>query len=179
MQTDGELLKLVAQGREESFLALYRRHQGPVFRFALHMSGRVETAEEVVQEVFLSLLSHSHRFAETNGNLQGYLIGMARNMIRAHLRQASRFLPENPAAATETAIVDSLTKEQDLRDLHSAILSLPANYREAVVLCDLEGLDYERAANHLDCPVGTVRSRLYRARALLTAKLKKRIRCSA
>jgi DNA-directed RNA polymerase specialized sigma24 family protein len=71
---------------EAAFLELYQRHQGPVFRYALHMSGRVETAEEIVQEVFLSLLSASNGFIEASGNLQA---AFASNAI---LSKTSRLL---------------------------------------------------------------------------------------
>lgn len=180
MKNESELLRLAAKGNEEAFLELYRRHQGPVFRFALHMSGRVETAEEIVQEVFLTLLTNAgeHGFIAANGSLQGYLIGTARNMIRGRMRQAWRFVEAEPATLG-SELVDSLSKEQELRDLRAAILSLPPNYRAVVALCDLEGIDYSQAAGHLGCPLGTVRSRLHRARAILAAKLEKRVRCMA
>ena len=174
MTDENDLLKLAAKGNETAFLTLYQRHQGPVFRFALHMSGRVETAEEIVQEVFLALLSPVNGFVAANGSLQGYLIGTVRNMIRGHFRQGRRFVETEPVIAAD--MLDSLSKEQELRELHAAILSLPPNYREVVALCDLEGLDYSQAASHLGCPLGTVRSRLHRARAILAAKLQKRAR---
>jgi Sigma-70 region 2 len=69
--SDGELLQLSSKGNEDAFLILFRRHEGPVFRFALHMSGRRETAEEVTQEVFLTLLSDQKLYAEGRGALQG------------------------------------------------------------------------------------------------------------
>lgn len=180
MINDSELLKLAANGDETAFLTLYHRHHPPVFRFALHMSGSIETAEEVVQEVFMSLLSGSKSagFIAGSGNLQGYLIGMARNMVRGRLRLARRFVDAELAAGRAEA-EDPVNKEQELRDLHAAILSLPPNYREAIALCDLEGLDYSQVASHLGCPLGTVRSRLHRARAILAAKLQKRMRCTA
>jgi RNA polymerase sigma-70 factor (ECF subfamily) len=174
---DNDLLKMAVKGNEAAFLVLYQRHQGAVFRFALHMSGQVEIAEEIVQEVFLGLLSASHRFVESGGSLQGYLIGTARNMVRSRLRQARRFVEIEPASVAGE-VMDA-ARDEELRNLRAAILSLPANYREVVVLCDLEGWDYAQAANHLACPVGTVRSRLHRARAILAAKMKKRVRCSA
>ena len=179
MKNDSDLLKLAAQGNEPAFLTLYQRHQGPVFRFALHMSGQLETAEEIVQEVFLSLLSATNGFVAANGSLQGYLIGTARNMVRRRLREARRFVDESERGIVDTAMIDALNREQELRELRAAILNLPANYREVVVLCDLEGMDYSQAANSLGCPLGTVRSRLHRARAILAAKMKKRIGCTA
>jgi len=175
---EDELLKRARKGNEAAFLELYRRHQAPVFRFALHMSGQVETAEEIVQEVFLSLLTSATGFDAASGSLQGYLIGTARNLIRGRMRQAWRFIEAEPATLGGE-LLDVLTKEQELQDLRAAILSLPPNYREVVVLCDLEGMDYSQAASHLGCPLGTVRSRLHRARAILAAKMQKRVGCTA
>jgi RNA polymerase sigma-70 factor (ECF subfamily) len=180
LKSESELLKLAAKGNEEAFLEIYQRHQGPLFRFALHMAGQVETAEEIVQEVFLSVLSEAKGFMAANGSLQGYLIGTARNLIRGRMRQASRFVEaEGEPATPGEELFDALSKERELRDLRAAILSLPPNYREVIALCDLEGLDYAQAASHLGCPLGTVRSRLHRARATLAAKMQKRVGCTA
>jgi RNA polymerase sigma-70 factor (ECF subfamily) len=180
LTNDADLLKLAAKGNEPAFLALYQRHQGPVFRFALHMSGQTETAEEIVQEVFLSLFTNFRGFAQGQGTLQGYLIGAARNMLRSRFRQSQRFAVSDSEPATEgRELFDSVSKQQDLQDLRAAVLALPPNYREVLVLCDLEGMDYSQTASHLNCPIGTVRSRLHRARAILSAKMQKRIRCSA
>jgi RNA polymerase sigma-70 factor (ECF subfamily) len=99
-------------------------------------------------------------------------------MILSRLRQGRRFVEAEPATV-DGELLEALSKEQELRDLRAAVLSLPPNYREVVVLCDLEGLDYSHAAGHLGCPVGTVRSRLHRARSILAAKMLKRVRCSA
>jgi RNA polymerase sigma-70 factor, ECF subfamily len=188
--SDVDLLRLSAKSDEEAFLIFYRRHQGPVFRFALHMSGSRETAEEVTQEVFLAMLAETHRYSSGSGSLQGYLMGMARNQVRRHYRQYRVHAPDDLVMSISTADFDShlaeeLTQKQDLIALRAAILSLPVNYREVVVLCDLEGVDYGNAAAQLGCAIGTVRSRLHRARAILQAKLAKhaarsgRVRCPA
>jgi RNA polymerase sigma-70 factor (ECF subfamily) len=66
---------------------------------------------------------------------------------------------------------DEFTSLETVARVRQAIATLPENYREAVVLCELEEMSYEEAASALDCPVGTVRSRLHRARALLAEKL--------
>lgn len=177
--SDSELLRLSSKGDEEAFLILFRRHEGPVFRFALHMSGSRETAEEVTQEVFLTLVSERRLYAEQQGALQGYLIGVARNKVRRHLAHARVFglNPANEPGMCGADLLDHLSKEQELELLRSAILSLPAAYREVVVLCELEDLNYAQAAQHLGCAVGTVRSRLHRARKILSAKLRKGERC--
>lgn len=176
--SDTDLLRLSAAGDEAAFLILYRRHQGPVFRFAQHMCGSRETAEEVTQEVFLAMLADAHRYVADRGSLESYLIGMARNQVRRQLREERGCLSEKLETSGETRsdsdgeLLDTLSKEQELRTLHLAILSLPANYREVVALCDLEGLSYTQVAERLGCAVGTVRSRLHRARNILEMKLR-------
>ena len=189
--SDGDLLRLSRKNDETAFLILYRRHQGPVFRFALHMSGSREVAEEVTQEVFLAMLSGAGQYAPAQGSIQGYLIGIARNHVRRQLRQIRTMVPDDADAgmvshaASGEHMLDQLSRQQELGALRIAILKLPPNYREAVVLCDLEGMDYAQAAQQLGCALGTVRSRLHRARAILQTKLqrhdalRRRERCPA
>jgi RNA polymerase sigma-70 factor, ECF subfamily len=176
--SDADLLELSKRGDEDAFMTLYGRHQGPVFRFALHMSGSRDTAEEVTQDVFLGLLSGLRRYARERGSLQPYLIGMARNHVRRYLKQTAA----SPPADARQFLPDEGPNEgvdQELALLRAAILKLPSNYRETLVLCDLEGLDYAQAAAHLGCAIGTIRSRLHRARAILASKLRARERCPA
>ena len=177
--SDGELLRLSTKGNEDAFLELYRRHQGPVFRFALHMSGRRDMAEEVTQEVFMTLISAPKLYLADRGPLQAYLIGIARNKVRRQVAQTRTWAPHPDATSESDYLLDGLSKEQELAALRSAILSLPANYREVVIMCDLENLDYAGAAERLGCAIGTVRSRLHRARAILGAKLRKGQGCPA
>ena len=177
--SEDDLLRLSMGGNEEAFLVLYRRHQGPVFRFALHMSGNQEIAEEVTQEVFLTMLSGARQYVAQQGSLQGYLIGVARNQVRRQLRcfrttAIAADAGSEPRDEAGERLLDELNREQECGALRAAILSLPPNYREVIVLCDLEGLDYEQAAAQLNCAVGTVRSRLHRARAILQAKLSRK-----
>jgi RNA polymerase sigma-70 factor (ECF subfamily) len=175
---DGELLRRSGAGDEKAFMTLYRRHQGSIFRFALHMCGRRETAEEVTQEVFLALLSEPALYVEERGSLQGYLIGVARNKVRRALAQ-SRSVDSLRHEPSETSMFEGLCKERDLAALRTAILNLPQNYREVVVLCDLEEMEYAEVARHLGCALGTVRSRLHRARAILGARLRRKEACPA
>jgi RNA polymerase sigma-70 factor (ECF subfamily) len=132
----------------------------------------------VTQEVFLALLAESRSYVAERGDLQGYLIGVARNKVRRQIRQSSglaNLALEEPAI--EANAFEAMSKRQETRALRRAILSLPPNYREVVVLCDLENMDYARAAEQLGCAIGTVRSRLHRARTILGAKLRNGERC--
>jgi len=173
--SDEELIRLIRDGKEMAFTALYRRHQGPIFRFALHMSGRIEIAEEVTQDVFLELAKAPQLYDPKRGNVQAFLIGVARNRVRQRRDDPVSALVDLLAGPDDP--FDKFARSSDLRALHAAILSLPIRYREAVVLCDLEELDYQTAARLLACATGTIRSRLSRARNLLAAKLGRRERC--
>lgn len=170
---EAKLLRRAVKGQEAAFLTLYRRHQGPIFRFALHMSGSRDVAEEVTQEVFLAMLTGAHQYAPDRGSLEGFLIGIARNQVRRHIRALNTLAApaSEPAKPASEDWLQELTREQDLIGLRTAILALPPNYREVVVLCDLEGIAYADAAQQIGCAVGTVRSRLHRARAILQSKL--------
>jgi RNA polymerase sigma-70 factor, ECF subfamily len=165
--TDYELLVSMLSGDEEAFTALYRRRQGPVYRFALQMTGNVVIAEDVTQEVFMALLSQTAKFDPARGSLASFLYGVARNLV---LRRIEKTAEIEDYAGPED-ILDDLTRRETIEGVRRAVLSLPSVYREAVVLCDLQDTSYEEAAAALDCPVGTVRSRLNRGRSMLAQKL--------
>lgn len=181
---DDELLRLVASGDEAAFTTLYQRRQGAVYRFALQMSGSSAIAEEVTQEVFLVLLRDSRAYDASRGALISYLYGIARRFVWRRLAQSRSYLPlvseeDDDARTPEYLIAPSeaerdLARHEDVRSLRRAILALPAGYRETVVLCELHELSYAEAARVLGCAVGTVRSRLHRARALLAERLASR-----
>jgi RNA polymerase sigma-70 factor (ECF subfamily) len=165
-------------GDEAAFTTLYRRRQGGVYRYALQMSGNVVLAEEVTQDTFLTLLQDSGRFDAAKGSLSSYLYGIARNLVLRNFEKAQRWsgLDEDSAAVIPDGSaedpLDGLTRRETIDAVRKAVQSLPEAYREVVVLCDLEDLSYEDAAGALGCAIGTVRSRLHRARALLTEKLR-------
>ena len=173
--TDPELVRRMAAGDESAFVALYRRRQGGVFRFALQMSGSAIVAEEVTQDVFLTLIRDARKYDPTRGSVAAYLYGIARNRVLRHLEQDRPYVALDDASETIPSAEDplaDLTREERLQALRRAVLSLPPAYREVVVLCDLQELGYADVADALECPVGTVRSRLHRARALLAEKLR-------
>jgi RNA polymerase sigma-70 factor (ECF subfamily) len=101
--------------------------------------------------------------------------------VRRQLRDARKNICETIESSSDSGeyLLDELGREQELSALRRAILNLPVKYREIIVLCDLEGMEYERAAEQLGCAVGTVRSRLHRARKILQMKLRRLERCPA
>ena len=181
-ETDDELLIRMRSGDEQAFVALYRRRQAAIYRFALHMSGSATVAEDVTQEVFLALIREECGFDPERGTLSGYLFGIARKLVLRHVERGRSdvALETDVEGSAPLALMvqdDPLTDligREGIEALRRSVLALPPRYREVVVLCDLEEVDYGEAALVLGCPIGTVRSRLHRARALLLEKLSQR-----
>ena len=174
------LLKRAVRGDEQAFLVLYQRHQSTLYRYALRMTGSPWAAEEVVQEVFLLLIREPQKFQPERGELGAFLFGVTRNCVMKHLERLPREASLDAINANGTVWrepEDPLTpmmvaeKKERMEQVREAVLALPAEFREAVVLCELEELSYEEAARVCGCPIGTIRSRLHRGRALLLAKL--------
>jgi len=170
-ESDQLLLKRLLAGDEGAFTALYRMRQGAIYRFALQMTGSVAVAEDVTQETFLALMTHGARYDASRGTLAAFLYGIARNHILKRLarHRVTEVLDDLDGGLD---LLEDLTRRETIEQVRRAVLSLPPQYREVVVLCDLQEASYEDAAAALDCPVGTVRSRLNRGRAILTRKLR-------
>jgi RNA polymerase sigma-70 factor (ECF subfamily) len=176
---DQELLRQLSKGNEAAFSTLYGRYQGPLYRFALHMSGNTATAEEVTQEVFMLLIGNPKGYDATKGPVGGYLFGIARNLTRRVLQRSRLDLPieeewldtGDAGLTSDLDVLSELSNSELLEYLRKAVLALPEQYREVVALCDLEEMSYADAAALLECSQGTVASRLHRARAMLKTKL--------
>jgi RNA polymerase sigma-70 factor (ECF subfamily) len=192
--SDDALVELLRRGDEQAFASLYRDHQARLYRFAFHMSHSHSIAEETTQETFLTLIRQPERYDPARGNVAAFLFGVARNHVLRALERDRRFEPleadqsqagvgSNGHSAADLRAVEEhddadgagalaqLERQDRVESVRRAVLSLPPVYREVVVLCDLEQCSYADAAARLECPVGTVRSRLNRARGLLLAKL--------
>ncbi len=174
--TDAELVRAMLAGSETALTVIYQRCSGPVYRFALHMTGDRDQAAEIMQETFLICMRTAHNFDATRGTLTAWLLGIARNVARRCARsgQECEWIEDLPDLASVDDIVSDLTRREAVGSIRQAILSLPPSYREVVVLCELQEMDYQQAASVMGCPVGTVRSRLHRARNILLSKLQTR-----
>lgn len=174
---DEESIRRLSQGDDHAFTALYRKYGGPVYRFALYMSRDQVLAEEITQDTFLFLLANAKSYDVSRGSLLSWLLGVARNTSR-------RVMPKNAFVtdaledvnevemAQEIDLYQEVAEREMVESVRRVVQSLPPALREVVILCELQELDYKEAAAVLGCPIGTVRSRLNRARALLALKLK-------
>ena len=168
---DVGLLADVAAGVEQAFVELYGRRLNDVYRFAFAMAKSRSFAQDVTQEVFLNVLENARRFDSRKGSVRAWLFGCARYVTLDRLRLERRWTDDMPAELATLDSDASLLADQRVERLHAAIARLPVEYREALVLFELQELSYAETAAVLDCPVGTVRSRLHRGRALLKAML--------
>jgi RNA polymerase sigma-70 factor, ECF subfamily len=177
--SDPELVHRMAAGDREALAIIFRRHHGTVYRFSRQMLGSKEAAEDVTQDVFVALTRNAGRFNPAVASLSTYLYGIARNLVLQHYKRSRSRVEVNidvihsegdAALATGEDPAESLSRIQMAQQLRLAILRLPVHYREVVVLCELNGLSYEDAAGIAGCPVGTIRSRLSRARQLLVER---------
>ena len=175
--SDLDLVTRLGGGDRHALVALFRRRRVEVYRFALHMTGLEATAEDVTQDVFLTVMAEAGRYDASRGTVVSWLLGITRNLVRRRLERERFVQPLDSSAydrAQENASdpLHDLTRAERIALIRRAVMSLPSRYREVVLLCDLQELSYADAACALNCAVGTVRSRLHRARALLATKLR-------
>jgi RNA polymerase sigma-70 factor, ECF subfamily len=179
--SDTELLRQMRGGTAAAFQALYRRHQGPLFRFAVLRCGSPATAADVVQEVFMGLLTDSLRFDPLRGALPHFLFGVARKLIlrHEHPRRQEQALPEpdeetddsDDHASERHEPLTRLLSDELAEQVRNAIAQLPPHYRDPVILYELHELSYLEIAEICRIDIGTVRSRLSRARAAMAKRL--------
>jgi RNA polymerase sigma-70 factor (ECF subfamily) len=174
---DAALLERARRGDEHAFSELFSRHQHAVFRYAVYMCGAA-AADDVVQDTFMNVLLKSGRYDASKGTVIAYLMGTARHLILRRLSRSRSFSMEeftedlNVEGSIEPETpLDDFARQETIEVVRAAVQSLPPAHREVIVLCELEEMDYVEAADVMQCPVGTVRSRLNRARTLLSRKL--------
>ena len=181
---DLALLNDMRRGNAAAFEALYRRHQAPLYRFALLRCGSADTAADIVQEIFLALLSNTLKFDPTRGVLQGFLFGVARNLVlkreEAQYRFVSTSRDDEDGDNADDLVMDPapqpqqrLLNQQQAETVRQALAQLAPHYRDVVILYEMHDLSYVEIAQICNIDIGTVRSRLSRARAKLVELLEK------
>ncbi len=175
---DSECMARLAAGDASALRDLYQRHGRALLRFSSAMCRSRQAAEDIVHDTFVALLREPVGFDPAQGTVFGYLCGVLRHRVSRHFRHEKRMVAldtENDTSPAHTSVAPSATDEIARSEITAAfrraMLELPVQHREVIALCDLEELPYTAVAGILCCPVGTVRSRLHRARALLTIRL--------
>lgn len=151
------------------------RHYESLYRFAYRMLGNSEMAEDVVQEVFLRMARNSPRNPDGE-SVRRWLFVVARNLCLSHLRRSAAHreepldvCPEVPFPGLNPAEVAQMAERS--KWIKDAVAQLPPAMREVVILREYEGMNYAQIAEIAGCPLGTVRSRLARAREELRKRL--------
>ena len=176
---EADLLLRAGRGDEAAFLLLYERHRTPVFRFACRMLGSASAAEDVTQECFLSILRRPEAFRAERASLRTYLCAIARHLALKNLRKRGQETlvddpPEVAGGASAVPGADplrSVVEAEEAEAVRAAVLALPPLQREAVVLFEYQEMSLADVAAVCDTDVGTVKSRLYRARERLRRTL--------
>ena len=179
--SDGELIAKVKAGELGSFNDLVRRYQKRIYSLALKMTRNHDIADEVVQVAFVKAYRSIHRFKE-GSPFYPWIYRIAVNICMTHFKRAKSLvpLPENQeipfTARTENPHTNperSLEEGESMKRLEFAIDSLPADWKTVLILRAQENLSYEEISKVLKIPIGTVMSRLSRARERLKEMLSK------
>src|SRR5262245_55003574 len=169
---DRAVLARAAQGDAAAFAVIYQRYQHVVYRFGYAMTGSRDAAEDIAQEVFVTVFRQLDRYDSQRGSFTTYLYGIVRNLCRERLRKDRRFVSLHTIGLGDRELVESnpfdvIDGAQAAAGVRAALRQLPPRYRELIVMCDLHGLSYADAAGVVNASVAAVRSRLHRGRQLL------------
>jgi RNA polymerase sigma factor (sigma-70 family) len=174
---DGELWQRARQGEAECFGVLFDRHGGAVRAFCARRTGSIDAADDLVSIVFLEAWRRRGEVELVDGNALPWLYGIARRTIQhrwrtavRHRRALERLAPASAMPDHAEEVAGRLDDERHLARLRAALERLRPPDRDVLLLCVWQGLTYAEAAVALGVPVGTVRSRLSRARSRLDAE---------
>ena len=182
-QTDLQLIDATLSGNTEAFDELIRRYQDRLVHSLEHALNSSDDALDVAQQAFVLAWKKLHTFRRESA-FYSWLYRIARNVavssIRQpkiksgsldHLQDAAGFEPtdENSESAPEHA----LQQFEEIKLVQNALQEIPEEFRQPLVLKEIDGMSYEEIAKILDIPLGTVRSRIFRARQELIAKLQR------
>ncbi len=172
---DAALVGRVAGGDGAALDVLYRREAGAVYRYTLALCGNAAWAADATQEAFVVLATRPASFDATRGAIGAWLAGVARHALAAMWREGrlEEPLPDDDEGADDAAASPEhlLVRVQDSAVVWAALRGLPAPFREAVVLVDLQERSYAEAARIAGIQINTLRTRLHRARLKLAAQL--------
>jgi RNA polymerase sigma-70 factor (ECF subfamily) len=182
--SDEELLPRCRAGDELAWRELVAAHTRKVFGLAYRFTGRVDEAEDLTQEVFVKVYRTLDRYREADGPFGAWLMAVARNHAIDHYRRRKQEMlrrSEDPLVLEQMPArgehpVAGLERDERVRLVHRGLRALPPELRVPLILCDLQGLPYDEIAKSLQVPLGTVKSRINRARLELAKRLQRRRR---
>lgn len=180
--TDMQILSEVSEGNVDAYGKIVSRYSGRLYNFTCRFVGDRETAEDIVQETFLRAFRKRTEYRAI-ANFSTWLFTIAGNLAKSELRRRKRWrlfsLDRDEESDTGLDLPDESLRpdkvaESSLADvqIQDAIQALPDNYRQVILLRDVQGMSYQEIAEIVDCPVGTVKSRVNRARLKLQQRLK-------
>lgn len=164
-QTDSELMKLIQAGDAAQLAHLFERHHQALFRYLLQLTRDRALSEDLTQEVFLRALKYARTYDPGLG-FRSWIYGMARNAChdaRHKVRGEVRDLNMSDFRSSDPVPEDRLAQQQNTRLLQQALNRLPDDKREVLELSRFQDMRYEQIAAILQCEVGTVKVRVYRA----------------
>ncbi len=165
VDSDSELMRQVRGGRTSALAILFERHHARLYRYCLRMTGNRQTSEDLVQDVFMKMLKYKANFRDDSA-FAPWMFGIARNGCAAHWRRAAvDALPEaaGDSAPAEPQADDDHAGAQQADLVRRALLALPVERREVLVLSRYEFKTYEEIARTLGCSVEAVKVRAHRA----------------
>jgi RNA polymerase sigma-70 factor, ECF subfamily len=173
---DADLLSRASQGDEVAFVLLYERHRTPVFRFAYRLLGSVQQAEDITHDCFLALIRRPNGYQADRASLRTYLCAAARNLAfkqfrRQGLETVMEDPPEPPPGPNTPDPERQLLESERAEEVRRAVAALPPLQREAVILFEYMEMPLADIAATVGTDVGTVKSRLHRARGRLRRTL--------
>ena len=178
--TDEELISRFQKGDERAYVELVNRYKDRLLNFVFQFLGDIEQAEDVVQDTMLRLYEKKHYYKEI-AKFSTWLYTIARNLANTELRKKKRIKTtylsqlskerqfEIPAIQDD---VDQSIQNEFINDrIQSAISNLPEHFKVVIILRDIQELSYEEISNIVEVPLGTIKSRINRARIQLQAEL--------
>ena len=163
---DHQLMIQVREGEVSKLGMLFERHHTRLFNFFLKLTGNRQASEDLVQDVFLRMLRYRHTY-QSDSDFLTWAYQIARNArfdyYQKRRNEATWDVDTDERKSTDLTPVERLERKQEIGNLRSALLRLPDDKRELLVLTRFQNLKYEQIASILCCDVGTVKVRVYRA----------------
>ena len=180
--TDEELIARFQNGNEQAYIELVRRYRNRLMTFVFRFLGDMELSEDIVQDTMIKVYTHKHYYKEI-AKFSTWIYTIAGNLAKTELRkrkrrkvtllsQMNRDDRKYEIPSTELQSEDIVQGEYTERYIQKAILQLPLHFRTVVILRDIQELSYEEISKIVNVPLGTVKSRINRARLQLQQTLK-------